>query len=81
MLFTGPVGPYWEKLCPRSEYSRPWAQFLPIRTSQLVNNIYLLTFKYLDLLKRPDLGYWYKYDNSFLACHIYLLKYNGVQTT
>ena len=39
-----PGGPYWEKLCPRSRvrteaagrgpYSRPRAQFLPIRTDQ-----------------------------------------------
>ena len=49
MLFTGLayVGPYWEKLRPLSAeygprpYSRPRAQFLPIRTSQLVNNIYV----------------------------------------
>ena len=50
MVFTALVGPYWEKLCPRSEYrpkpySRPQAQFLPSpnmdRTSQPVNNIYM----------------------------------------
>ena len=27
-----PRGPYWEKLCPRSWYSRQRAQFFPIRT-------------------------------------------------
>ena len=44
------VGPYWEKLCPLSRvrpsvcglgpYSRPRAQFFPIRMSRPVNNIY-----------------------------------------
>ena len=39
------VSPYWEKLCPLSclscfRYPRPRAQFFPIRTSRLVNNIY-----------------------------------------
>ena len=36
MLFTG-LGQYWEKLCPLSQ-----VQFLPILTSQPVNNIYFL---------------------------------------
>ena len=51
-LFTSLMaGPYREKLYPRSRvrpsafglgpYSRPRAQFFPIRTSRLVNNIYL----------------------------------------
>ena len=45
------VGPYWEKLCPRSwarpsacglgPYSRPLAQFFSIRTSRPANNIYV----------------------------------------
>ena len=41
------IGSYEEKLCPRpwvrpsAAYSRPRAQFFPIRTSQPVNNIYL----------------------------------------
>ena len=36
------VGPYWEKMCSLScvPYPRPRAQFFPIRTSRLVNNIY-----------------------------------------
>jgi len=50
-VFCRPGGPYWEKLCPWSWarpsacdlglYSRPRAQFIPIRTSRPVNNIYV----------------------------------------
>ena len=64
------VGPYWEKLCPLSRvrpsacglgpYSRPRAQFFPIRTSRPVNNIYLLLL----------LLYWFLFLWSF---YIYLL--------
>ena len=45
------VGPYWEKLCPRSwarpeaAYSRPLAQFFSIRTSRPTNNIYVFNFR------------------------------------
>ena len=80
------VGPYWEKLCPLSRvrpsacglgpYSRPRAQFFPIRTSRPVNNIYIFTRKNnkllsqvfrLPLLKLHNLkkyidGLWYDRD-------------------
>ena len=48
MLFTGSVGPYWEKLCPRSWVLRPKTQFLPIRTDQS-QWITCLFFSYWDL--------------------------------
>ena len=48
MLFTGLGRSVWEKNCAlgleygRGPYSRPRAQFFPIRTSRPVNNIYFL---------------------------------------
>ena len=60
------VGPYWEKLCPLSRvrpsagglgpYSRPRAQFFPIRTSRPVNNIYILLPNFRDARKRNFLS-------------------------
>ena len=51
MLFTDLGRSVLGKLCPRSEYSRPRAQFLPIRTSQPVNNKYLFRLIYHKLAK------------------------------
>ena len=41
VLFTSEGRSVLGKTVP-SEYPRPWAQFFPVRTSRLVNNIYLL---------------------------------------
>ena len=66
MLFTGLGRSVWEKLCPWSwvrpsafglgPYSRPRAQFFPIRPSRPVNNIYaLITDFWLELHNELEL--------------------------
>ena len=61
MLFTGLGRSVLGETVPSAyglgRYSRPRAQFLPIRTSQPVNNIYLLLITELTILCFLDLKY------------------------
>jgi len=62
MLFTSLGQSVLEKLCPLSrvpkylEYPRPQAQFFPIQTSRLVNNLHL--FFHLSRLEKCCSSYW-----------------------
>ena len=68
MLFTSEGRSVLGKTVP-SEYPRPWAQFFPIRTSRLVNNIYLLlgsgpTSQSLTSFSNPEIRTWKFTENE-----------------
>ena len=67
MLFTGLGRSVLGETVPSAyglgRYSRPRAQFLPIRTSQPVNNVYL--FRPRDLEKKPQTLQYSSRENHF----------------